>query len=128
MPPCVVVTAPVTPGCAVAPLADCRYNVWFEPTEQHARWAALMGIIKAGKPRAICFQEVTAPFLTQILALEWVRERECLKLMRGSAPKLQQVQRSPLAFPPRRRLPGPISVDRRPRTRHSRRGHPGVVL
>ena len=103
--------------------------MWFEPTEQHARWAALMGIIEAGKPHAICFQEVTAPFLTQILALEWVRERECPKLMRGSTPTLQEVQRSLLAFPPRRRLSGPISSLRTPHpdTAYQCR-RPGVVL
>ncbi|MEM9490317.1 MAG: endonuclease/exonuclease/phosphatase family protein, partial [Myxococcota bacterium] len=55
-------------------LTVATFNVWFEHHEHVRRWAALLAEVGRRQPDVIAFQEVTEPFLAQLIATPWVRE------------------------------------------------------
>lgn len=60
---------PAIPSFSVA-----TWNVWFGEVELAARGRALLSVLEPLRPDFICLQEVTRPFLRQVLATPWIRD------------------------------------------------------
>lgn len=58
-------------------LTFITYNVWFEPVNFSNRLKALFEIFKNYSPDFICLQEVTEPFLKEMINKDFIRESYC---------------------------------------------------
>jgi tyrosyl-DNA phosphodiesterase 2 len=69
---------------AFSELKLVQYNVWFEGHRWQERCHALLELLQAHQPDAVCFQEVTDKFVTEIASNAWIRERYVLSDVSGT--------------------------------------------
>jgi endonuclease/exonuclease/phosphatase family metal-dependent hydrolase len=62
------------PPLTLERLRVVTYNVWFDPFEAQRRCAALLEILAGQDADVIALEEVTQPFLDNLLAARWVRD------------------------------------------------------
>lgn len=77
--PCGVSTAGLSSTLVVV-----TYNVWFAEHNLHIRSAALEKLMHQAEADIIALQEVTAPFLQFLLALDWVKDHFSISDATGS--------------------------------------------
>jgi tyrosyl-DNA phosphodiesterase 2 len=58
-------------------LTIMTYNIWFEPVNFSNRLKGIFEILKNYSPDFICLQEVTEPFMKEVINKDFIRENYC---------------------------------------------------